>query len=115
MTDWLDTPPQRPGKPRPADWLADRLHRLHELAELRENWDSYGAYAPTDAAIKLTEKILTLLAHVNAEAPHIYPIVEGGIQLDWTNAQRAMEVDIGPEATFEGWLYNPASQEEWEF
>jgi len=115
MTDWLDTPPERPDPLAPAEWLGSRLDRLNDLAELEPDWDSYGAAEVSEVAYKTTKKILHLLAYCNAEPPHLYPIVEGGIQLEWTDTKKSVEVDVASDGEIKGWIYSPITHEEREF
>ena len=98
-----------------SEWLADRTHRLHELAELQENWDSYGAHPPAEASVKQAETLLNLMAELDADAPHLYPTVDGGIAFEWTYPGWSVEIAINPDGKLEGWSYNTETHEERDF
>ncbi len=63
-------------KPRNSDW--ERAMRL-----LRPGWNSYKAKPITEAAIQAMRKLL-------AEKPQVSPLVDGGLQLEWDEAEIAI-------------------------
>jgi hypothetical protein len=71
--------------------------RLHELASANENWDSYGASAiRTDALILAFEFLISAIA-ADAPIPFITRTANGGIHLEWSLNDRAVEIEINTE------------------
>ena len=67
--------------------------RLAELATIQPNWDSYGGYPITEAAIQAARSILK-----DKPTLYIYPTARGGIQLEWDDNT---EVRIDPDGSIE--------------
>jgi hypothetical protein len=68
---------------------------LQTLVELEEGWDSYGALAPTRAALTsawMTASSLGDLGHL----PQVFPTRRGGVQLEWHTPHTTLEWEIDP-------------------
>ncbi len=75
-------------------WIPRLVDRVRELLGLARNWDSYDA-EPIGAEAAMTA---ALIAHASimkgAPYPFIVPTVEGGVQLEWQQHDRDLEVEI---------------------
>lgn len=78
--------------------------RLAEIAALPRNWDPYGSEPPSPVAIGLAFGILGAAAATFGSAAserlipdHIAPIADGGIQMEWSAGEGAIEVYISPD------------------
>jgi hypothetical protein len=95
---------------RVVDYLEPAFARLDEVAGLDRDWDSYGADPISSTAVKVARGILILSAdHVGrsfepAIRPHVAPLADGGIQIEWSTGKRAIEVEIQADGTL-GYLY----------
>lgn len=83
--------------------LATARETLDEIAQLEDDWDSYGGLRPTGAAVSAAHVLLGLLWErleylVDAQtAPWATaPLANGGVQFEWRDADRAIEVEIDP-------------------
>lgn len=85
ITDVLDVEPALP-----VAWST----RLQHLAELGGDWLHPGSEPPSIETVERTERILLSTLDAEVEAPAIYPSGDGGIQLEWRTATRAIEVEV---------------------
>jgi hypothetical protein len=99
-----DTPPDfAPGTtdvPESMNWAgpdrAELAERLQQLAALEENWDSYGARPLDPAALRTAQEIIEQALTWPAPAPRIFPVPDGGIQLEWRAGPVELELEIEP-------------------
>jgi hypothetical protein len=78
--------------------------RLAELAALEADWDSYGAYPPTPAALDGARQFLTHVEELywrtageRTRPTSISPLPSGGIELEWRKPEELIAVDIGAD------------------
>lgn len=81
--------------------LRKSQRKIAELSRLSVNWDTYGSCPIQPAAIERALKILSLADRHGFTAPDIFPVPGGGIQLEWQNEKRELELEILPDATLE--------------
>jgi hypothetical protein len=91
-------------------WAAAALHRranskLLGLAALKSNWDSYGAPAPNDAAIRNAIRILELMEPFDLEIASIIPSAEGGIGFCFAKGQFYADIESSNEGEILGVRY----------
>ena len=86
---------------RPMAWVEGRLA---ELARLEPDWDSYGGFPPTDRAVADAASIMRTAfdrfgrtAGERAIPYGVFPIADGGIQLEWHGPSSELELNVGPE------------------
>lgn len=92
-------------KTLPLDWSG----RLDELSELKDGWLDGAGHAITAAAVQTTESILFGLFEEGLPRPGIFPTVEGGLHLEWTDEEDTeILVSGGGNAT----LYSDDLEEE---
>ena len=82
-------------------WLQDSQNELQRLKNLPKNWDSYGSSEITDKASKKTADLLHKSACLGLNKPNLFPVSGGGLQLEWQNAGRELEIEILPEGDIE--------------
>ena len=72
--------------------------RFEELAALEPDWDGYGA-RPTDrGALVLAQRIAESLVGLPLPAPRIFPVPDGGVQMEWTAGPVELEFEVEPGA-----------------
>jgi len=88
----------------------DRLNaRLDDLRSLPDNWDGYGASTPDAKVIDAVEIFCRRsISHPNTV---INPTCDGGIQLEWQNRGKYLEIEFSPddEPSFTYWDGDPAN------
>lgn len=77
------------------------VEKIAELARLSENWDSYGSRPIQPAAIEKTIELLRELSKFDLPLPQIFPVPGGGIQLEWQNAERELEIELLSDGSVE--------------
>lgn len=82
-------------------WLKDAQDELHKLKELPENWDSYGSSRIKDKAVKTTANLLVDTAKFGMPKPYIFPVSGGGLQLEWQQGNKELEIEILPNGKIE--------------
>jgi hypothetical protein len=90
-----------------ADALREIDRRMAAIGRLKEDWDSYGAGPPSQLALS---KIRSLIADVTGRhlatagirsIPFtVAPVPDGGVQAEWRNGPRLIEVEVSPEGSF---------------
>lgn len=75
-------------------WLAKAKYDLDRIIDLPENWDSYGSPPIPEVLYKNAENFLRSLEVENIEAPFVAPISGGGIQFEWQNKARELEIEF---------------------
>jgi hypothetical protein len=86
--------------PRELGWAGDSrsilAERISELAALVTNWDSYGA-APTDRlALRRAQLFAERMLTLPLPAPRLFPVPDGGVQLEWSAGPVELELEIEP-------------------
>lgn len=89
------------------DPLARADRRLADLARLEEDWDSYGAAPIAPGAIKLAAHLMRrVLMHRSyppgfAEPYFVGPIPHGGVEIEWRNCDKRVEIDVRPDSSLD--------------
>ena len=89
------------GRSSPDTWLRLAQQKISRLSQLTENWDSYGSRPVQQAAIEQASGLLFKLANLNLPHPHIVPVPGGGIQLEFQQESRELEIEILPDGLTE--------------
>lgn len=75
-------------------WLIKAKYDLDRIMALPENWDSYGSPSILEVLYKNAENFLRSLEVENIEAPFVAPVSGGGIQFEWQNKARELEIEF---------------------
>lgn len=68
--------------------------RIIQIASLGRNWNDGDEPAISDVAIAAALKLLEGIAEESLPVPGIFPTEEGGISLEWANAEQVVSVEI---------------------
>jgi hypothetical protein len=69
--------------------------------KLPENWDSYGSRPIQPAAIERASEALDFLSSINLPPPQIFPVPGGGLQLEFEQDGRELEIEFLPDGSTE--------------
>ena len=86
--------------------------KLQQLKSLPPNWDSYGSCPIQPEVIEMASSLLTGLAKLDMPEPHIVPVPGGGIQFEWENSERGLEIEILPDKSIEYLLLEKEGMDE---
>lgn len=87
-------------------WKRSAQKKLEELSKLPENWNSYGSRSIQKDAIEITANLLSDLVKLKMPEPQIFPVSGGGLQLEWKNADRELEIEIRSDKRIEFLIVN---------
>lgn len=82
-------------------WQIEPIKKILEALVLSDNWDSYGGRAPRMEAASAAIDFISLIGQEDPPRPRVIPLGTGGIQLDWRNGQRELEVEFGRDGSIE--------------
>ena len=78
-------------------WRDQFQRSLLELGELEEDWNGYGGPAVDRGALEATEAlVLELTPRV---MPHVSPLWDGGVQVEWHFDRWDVEIEVHPDGT----------------
>jgi hypothetical protein len=81
------------------------LQVLDELERLGPNWDSYGAAPVSRVAVAQARQLVQTVfeqfgaSGEGARPDGVSPLVDGGVQVEWSGPHGRIEVEIGPDGT----------------
>jgi hypothetical protein len=82
-------------------WQVEPIKKVLGALLLSENWDSYGGHAPRREAASTAIEIIASIVQEDPPRPRVVPLGTGGIQLEWKNGQRELEVECAPDGSIE--------------
>jgi hypothetical protein len=89
--------------PRPAERLpeADRdlAERLNALSALAGGWDGEDAHPIDPASLRSSVAWVRSLMNAGLPMPEMFPVPDGGVQLEWSAGPVELELDIEPGAS----------------
>lgn len=94
---WITVTPLADANP----WLRNAQRKITELKQLPENWDSYGSRPIQSAAIEKAADLLAILSKLNLPQPQVFPVPGGGIQFEFQQDRRELELEILPDGSIE--------------
>ncbi|MDQ6601635.1 MAG: hypothetical protein M3176_14435 [Chloroflexota bacterium] len=89
------------------DPLARADRRLADLARLEDDWDSYGAAPIAPEAIKIAAHLMRRVLMHRPYPPgfagpyFVGPIPYGGIEIEWRNCDKRVEIDVRPDGSLD--------------
>jgi hypothetical protein len=75
-------------------WLAKAKYDLDRIMALPENWDYYGSPSIPEILYINAENFLRCLEVEDIEPPFVAPVSGGGIQFEWQNKTRELEIEF---------------------
>jgi hypothetical protein len=94
---WITVTPLADANP----WLRNAQRKITELKQLPENWDSYGSRPIQQAAIEKAADLLAILSKLGLPPAQIFPVPGGGIQFEFQQDRRELELEILPDGSIE--------------
>jgi len=81
------------------DWLFQALNRLRLVAALPSGWDGEGGPPPNPETVASAARLLRDLQRNELPLPFICPIAGGGLQIEWSCAEREVELELVDQQT----------------
>jgi len=78
------------------EWFKTALNSLWNLSKLESDWDSYGASPVDMKCLEIAEMFLGIVAQRFPPQPHIGPVPDGGVQVEWHCNGIDLEVEFSP-------------------
>ena len=88
--------------------------RLIELRSLSAGWLDGQGEPIADAALECAERILEAAREAELPMPAVFPTPPGGVQLEYLDSKRHLEVGIAPDVSIEGYYLDVGTHEEHE-
>lgn len=82
-------------------WQTQNLKGLVRLKRLCDNWDGEGSPRPSAIALDSASELLVSLPFEDLPTPFVSPTSLGGVQLEWTQHGRELEIEILPDGSME--------------
>lgn len=82
--------------PAKQEMMAATRDRLNELLRLQEGWDGLGAPPVAQVAAMTAIQWLNNLSDDETVSPQIFPLVNGGVQMEWLVNGDSLEVEVSP-------------------
>jgi hypothetical protein len=71
------------------------------LKRLGDNWDGEGSPRPSTIALDSASELLVSLPFEDLPTPFVSPTSLGGVQLEWNQNGRELEIEILPDGSLE--------------
>lgn len=78
------------------DLMTVALESLNQLLRLRAGWDGMRATAVAPVAAVTAIQWLNLLADDETIPPQVFPLVNGGVQMEWLVNGESLELEVSP-------------------
>lgn len=83
------------------DWQIETLKGIFRVKRLAENWDGEGSPRPSTIALHAASELLVSLPFEDLSTAFVSPTSMGGVQLEWTQNGRELEIEILPDGSME--------------
>jgi hypothetical protein len=80
-------------------WQLEPVKRVLECLSLPPNWNSYGGKSPSLDTARAAIEFIDMIPYEDPPRPRVIPLSSGGIQLEWHNGERDLEVDFRPDGS----------------
>ncbi len=84
-------------RPAKLDLMNLAVGKLNQLLQLERNWDALGAMQVSETAALTAIRWLDLLSDDETFSPQIFPLPNGGVQVEWLAGGESLEIEIGPK------------------
>jgi hypothetical protein len=88
---------------------AERLLQLR-----RPDWDGYGARPISRTALDSATRLVLYLADHQVVPPRLFPLVDGGVRLEWASPSSEVWIDIPASGEALGFFEDERTGEGWE-
>ncbi len=88
-------------------WLRSAQRKVSELANLPPGWDGYNSRPVQQQAIERTLNILKCIAGLRLPRPQIFPVPGGGLQVEFSQDGRELEIETLPDGSVEYLITDP--------
>ena len=85
--------------------------RLNQLATLPSGWDDGDGAQITFVALDAAQMVLRAVEDAEIERPGVFPSPEGGVLIEWANAERVRSLEITADGGFEMFFLERARRE----
>lgn len=82
-------------------WQVEPIKKILGTLLLPDNWDSYGGRTPRMEAAEVAINLIASILQEDPPRPSVVPLGTGGVQLEWKNGQRELEVECTPDGSIE--------------
>lgn len=90
--------------------------RLDDLASLEDGWTEYGSGLDKELLAFLRESVPGLVKKAGVPFPHVFPTMEGGVQLEWVLGDWEIEfLYLANRLDLEIFGLNTSTQETFDF
>lgn len=77
------------------DWLASYMEsQINRLLRLGPGWDGYRANPVTTESVNAVMAVISQLATDLSVPPLVFPLPDGGLQLEWHAGRESVEVEV---------------------
>lgn len=76
--------------------LMTAIQSLSHLRQLESGWDGHSAKMITDDACEVAVRLLVSLAVPAPPTVQIFPLTNGGVQLEWHAGDNDLEIEVDP-------------------
>lgn len=84
-----------------SDWQTAALKGVYKVRGLSPNWDNEGGTPPSDRLIDFAAIVVTSLFLEDLPIPFVVPTPRGGLQFEWNEGRRELDVEILPDCSLE--------------
>lgn len=85
-----------------SSWEIEPIQAALKLQSLPQGWDRAGSLPPGDAPVDRAIEVISSVAKLGFDditAPHVFPVPGGGVQLEWLQGDRRLEVEVLPDGS----------------
>jgi len=83
------------------EWQTETLKGIFRLKRLCDNWDGEDSPRPSTIALDSASDLLVSLPFEDLPTPFVSPSSIGGVQLEWTQNGRELEIEVLPDGSME--------------
>ena len=85
-----------------SSWEIEPIQAALSLRSLPRGWDRAGSPPPAGATVERAIDVISSAAKLGFDditAPHVFPVPGGGVQLEWLQGDRRLEVEVLPDGS----------------
>lgn len=84
-----------------SSWQIAAVIGILKAANLPDDWDGYGSPPPLQSVVNASIRLLIGVNFDDLPNPYVIPVSGGGLQIEWSVAQRELELEILPDGSVE--------------